>query len=146
MARQDLNLAIRNVSIADLQAEIARRQSNQGALIKERDQLLRRLAEIEGELNGLGALKRPVGRPRKASNGATSATPKRRGRQPREGSLPSVLAGVLAGKTMSIDEAVVAVREAGYQSSAANLKSMVNQALSNRKLFKRVSRGMYTAA
>ncbi|MEM0983654.1 MAG: hypothetical protein AAGI17_06880 [Planctomycetota bacterium] len=59
--------------------------------------------------------------------------------------LPDALADVLKGKTMGVQEAADAVQAAGYQSSSANFRNIVNQVLISDKRFKRVDRGQYTS-
>ena len=54
---------------------------------------------------------------------------------------------VLKGKTMGVTEVAQAVQQAGYRTSAANFRVIVNQSLiKHRRLFKKVARGKYTAA
>ena len=56
------------------------------------------------------------------------------------------LAKVLKSKTLSVTEATEAVQKAGYLTTAANFRTIVNQALIREtKVFKKVSRGQYTA-
>jgi hypothetical protein len=55
------------------------------------------------------------------------------------------LAKVLKGKTMGVTEVTQAVQVAGYKTSAANFRTIVNQALIRSEAFKKVSRGQYTA-
>ncbi len=62
--------------------------------------------------------------------------------------LPEALHQVLKGKTLSVGEAVEAVQRAGYKTSSNNFRTIVNQQLiaaKNKKLFKKVARGQYTA-
>jgi hypothetical protein len=48
---------------------------------------------------------------------------------------------------MGVSEAADAVLKAGYQTNAANFRTIVNQTLiKNRSMFKKVGRGQYTAA
>ena len=59
--------------------------------------------------------------------------------------LVEALAKVLKGKTMGVTEVTAAVQVAGYKTSAANFRTIVNQALIRSELIKKVSRGQYTA-
>ena len=64
-----------------------------------------------------------------------------------EMNLVDTLQSVLKGKQMGLDDVIVAVRKAGYKSNSPNFKVIVNQALSkDGNPFKRVERGIYTAA
>jgi hypothetical protein len=61
-------------------------------------------------------------------------------------SLAEALRGVLKAATMTVGDAAAAVKKAGYKSTSPNFKNMVSQALlANKKRFKRVARGQYTA-
>jgi hypothetical protein len=134
-----------SISIADLQAELERRERMAVELGRKRQALLAELEMIDREL-GTG---------RRAMRGGQRGRPPgpglrggRRGRRRARNStnLVEALRGVLANNTMSVTEAADAVRRAGYQTRSANFRTIVNQALlSNRGTFRRVSRGQYTA-
>jgi len=49
------------------------------------------------------------------------------------------------GKTMGVSEAADAVQRAGYKTSAANFRTIVNQTMLKSPKIKKVSRGQYTA-
>ena len=68
-------------------------------------------------------------------------------KRPRNDSnLVDALHKLLTGKQMSVTDAAEAVQKAGYQTSAANFRTIVNQTLIKfRSRFKKVSRGVYTA-
>jgi hypothetical protein len=60
--------------------------------------------------------------------------------------LVKTLHKALRGQRMSVNDAVVAVRELGYQTTSPNFRIIVNQTLCNhKKEFKRLSRGLYTS-
>jgi hypothetical protein len=60
--------------------------------------------------------------------------------------LADSLASVLKGKTMGVSEVATAVQRAGYKTTSPNFRTIVNQALlANPSMFKKVSRGQYTA-
>lgn len=85
-------------------------------------------------------VRRGRGRPRGSKNRPAS------GKRPHnESSLVEALQSVLRGKQMSIEDAMNAVTAAGYKTSAENFRVIVSQALINKKNFKRVARGIYTA-
>jgi len=119
------------VSIEELQAEMARRSKAVGRLERRRNKLLGEVAEIDKELAGFGALS--------ASGGVR--------RRPRNDmNLVDTLSKVLTNKTMSVTDAAQAARDSGYMTTAANFRTIVNQALiREKKVFKKVSRGQYTA-
>lgn len=60
--------------------------------------------------------------------------------------LVEALAKLLKGKQMSVTEATSKVQEAGYKTSAANFRTIVNQTLIKSNRFKKISRGQYTTA
>ena len=120
-----------SMSTAELQAELQRRERNVRRLERRREKLLADLNEVEQSL---------------AAEGALSASGGIRRRPRNEKSLVESLADVLKGKEMSVTEVTQAVQEAGYMTTAANFRTIVNQALiRENKRFKKVSRGRYTA-
>ncbi|MHA7814354.1 MAG: hypothetical protein ACX94C_13305 [Phycisphaerales bacterium] len=120
-----------SMSTAELQAELQRRERNVRRLERRREKLIADLGEVEQAL---------------AAEGALSASGGIRRRPRNEKSLVDSLADVLKGKEMSVTEVTQAVQEAGYMTTAANFRTIVNQALiRENKRFKKVSRGRYTA-
>jgi hypothetical protein len=72
---------------------------------------------------------------------------KGRGRGGNEQSLPALLHSLLRDRTMSVREMAHAAKKAGHKSKSKNFRMIVSLALlKNRKMFKRVARGKYTAA
>lgn len=121
------------VSITDLTTEIRRRQRRLSTLERKRERLASELASLDAEIRELGG-----------SMGGGALEPGRK--RPRNTKkLPDALADVLKGKTMGVQEAADAVQAAGYQSSSANFRNIVNQVLISDKRFKRVDRGQYTS-
>ena len=119
------------VSFEELQAEMARRGKIINRLERRRARLHAELAEVEAELGGYGAL---------SANGSIRRRPRN------EMNLVDTLSKVLKNKTMSVTDAAQAARDAGYMTTAANFRTIVNQALIREtKAFKKVSRGQYTA-
>ena len=59
--------------------------------------------------------------------------------------LVQALAKVLKGRSMGVTEVSHAVQEAGYRTTSPNFRTIVNQTLIKSPLFKRLSRGQYTA-
>jgi hypothetical protein len=132
MAKRSSSLA--SLTTADLQREIRNRQRRLPALLKRRAKVVAKLTAIEAEIEGLGA-----------STGG-SARGGARVRVKNEMNLTDALLKVLKGQTLGVTEVAAAVQAAGYSSSSANFRVIVNQNLiKNRKLFKKVSRGRYTA-
>jgi hypothetical protein len=144
-----------NVSLADLQAELDRRVE---ALEERRQELLEELESLDEQIGGHSAAppaprrrttkKRP-GRPRKKGTRkkTTRRTGARRGGRGKNAeSLVDALKKLLTGRTMSVTEMAEAVQKAGYRTSSPNFRTIVNQTLiNNKKDFKRVARGQYTA-
>lgn len=121
---------VAGMSVAELQAELRRRQRGVAKLERRREKLMAELAQINNEISDLGG----------STGGFTPG-----GRARNSMTLPDALAKVLSGVTMSVTEAAEAVKAAGYQSNAENFRTMVNQALLKDSRFKKVSRGRYTA-
>jgi hypothetical protein len=115
------------------------------ALQRRHAMLVRRAGRIADEIAAMGgdtggARRRGPGRP-----------PGRRGRpagrtRPRnELSLVEALQKLLSNRTLSVTEAAAQVQTAGYRTSSANFRTIVNQTLIKSNKFKKVSRGKYTA-
>jgi hypothetical protein len=126
--------AIAGLSVAQLQAEISRRQRGAAKLLRKRDSLIEKVREIESELAAVGAM---VGRA--GGIGGVRRRPKN------EMNLVDALVTLLTDKTMSVTEASEEVQKAGYQTTSPSFRTIVNQTLINSGKFKRVSRGQYTA-
>lgn len=110
---------------------MARRSKVVNRLERRRAKLHAEIALVEAELGSFGAL---------SSNGGIRRRPRN------EMNLVDTLSKVLKNKTMSVTDAAQAARDAGYMTTAANFRTIVNQALiREKKTFKKVSRGQYTA-
>ncbi len=120
------------LSVADLQREIARRGKAAKGLRAKHARLSKQLAKVEAKLAAVGDFV--------ARGGGGGRT-----RAKNDGSLAAALASVLKGKVMSVTEVAGAVKKAGYKSNSPNFRTMVNAQLLNRKMFRRESRGKYTA-
>ncbi|MCC6678273.1 MAG: hypothetical protein IT436_14125 [Phycisphaerales bacterium] len=125
-----------HMSVADLHREIRRRQRGTKALHRRRANLLAKIAALDAQILAAGgSLEEAVLQGRMG-----------RTRPKNDTNLIDALRAVLKGKTMGVAEAAEAVQKAGYRTSAANFKVMVNANLGKKKFFKRVERGRYTAA
>lgn len=123
------------------------------ALQSARQAAGRRVREAEQALSQIGESVTPHSLPddvevpvvRRAGRGIGRGAPGRK-RPQNDSTLPEALARVLRNKTMSVIDASAAVQKAGYNTSSQNFRVQVNQALlKNTNLFKKVSRGQYTA-
>jgi hypothetical protein len=123
------------LSVGELQRELRRRQGAVGRLVRRRDRLAAKLADLDSQIGELGVSVR--GRGAGSSGG--------RVRPKNEMKLVDALVKVLTGKTMSVTEVAEAVQEAGYRTSSSSFRTIVNQTLINSGKFKRVGRGQYTA-
>jgi hypothetical protein len=120
------------ISVAALHAELSRRQRAASALLRRRDRLRDQLAAIEGEIAAMGAASGRVEPGRKRARNASN--------------LVEVMQSVLKNSEMSVTDLAGAVQAAGYVTTSPNFRTIVNQTLIKRKdMFKRVSRGLYTA-
>jgi hypothetical protein len=134
------------LTAAQLHAELERRKRLVPRLTAQRDQFLEMLSRIDDELRALGtaSIERNVPAPRRPGRPPGSG---RGGRGPRAKntmSLVEALKQALKDRTLSISDAVAAVNKLGYKSKSKTFRGIVNQALlANRKLFKKVGRGLY---
>lgn len=154
------------LSLQDLRTEMLRRRKTINVLQKKRSVLAAKVEKIDAEINEFesvfgGSAAAQAGPGRRHASGKRVGRPRGtgkavsgRGRQAvatgAEGAKPGTLAGalhaLLKGKTMRVKDAVVGVRQAGYKTDAANLRTMVNQALSKHtNLFQKKGRGKYTS-
>lgn len=125
-------------SIAELHAEIRRRQSGLGRLQRQRQKLMTKLASVEREI---AARDGDLGSVRLAGRGRAGG----RKRPRNDSNLVEALKKVLSGKTMSVTDVAGAVQKAGYRTTSPNFRTIVNQTLLKKTHFRRVGRGKYTA-
>lgn len=118
------------LSTEALQAELKRRERHLKQLMRKRDKLVSQLRDVDAEIVAEGG----------AVDGAVT-----RKRFRNDSNLADALADLLSNKAMSVTEATQKVQDAGYRTTAANFRTIVNQTLIRDKRFKRVSRGQYTA-
>jgi hypothetical protein len=135
MARRSLEKA----STQDLKAELRRRVRGRDRLLKKRDQLVDQVEAIDAQIDALDVDSIEAPSNGRAARGAG-------GRARNSMSLVEAVQQALGDKPMAIPEIVEAVRGVGYTSNSPNFPNMVSQALSReKKLFKRVERGVYAA-
>lgn len=128
------------LSTEALRRELARRGRRLPSLLRKLDRARAKVRAIEAEIGALGVDTGGRGGRGPAGDGG----PRRRPRN--ESNLVDALHKLLQGKEMSVTEAAEAVQQAGYQTSAANFRTIVNQTLIKfRSRFKKVSRGVYTS-
>lgn len=104
------------------------RKSQLSTLQKQRQKLQQQLDGVDRQIASLGGARmRNGGRARNAQ------------------SLVATLETVLrdSGKPMKVGDIVNAVQKAGYQSSSANFRGIVNQTLIKEKQFNSAARGLY---
>ena len=110
----------------DLQAELKRRERHLTQLQRKREKLVRQIEEIDAQIIAEGGA-------------VTGEVTRKRFRN--DSNLADALVDLLSTQTMSVTEATHMVQEAGYKTTAANFRTIVNQTLIRDKRFKRVSRG-----
>ena len=117
-------------SVPELHAELRRRTRVLGQLKRKRERLARELAQVD----------------RRITEYEPAGGPPRRKRPRNTVILVDALKRALANRTLSVTQVAAAVRRAGYKTTSENFRTIVNQALiGNKKTFKKISRGMYTA-
>lgn len=121
-------------SIADLQKLLGEQRQRRGKLTTERKKLQAKIEKIDREIESL-----------EGEGGAEGVTASGRARNDKP--LPDVIADVLKknGKPMKVANITEAVRNTGYNSTSANFRGIVNQALIKDDRFISPSRGMYGA-
>lgn len=127
--------ALDNLSLDELQREMARRESQMKRLVTKRDRLIEQLREVEDEIQTLGGA---------GAFGMTAGGRPRR-RPQNDSSLSEALLALLKNQTMSVTQASEEVQRAGYQTTSSSFRTIVNQTLIKDPRFKKVSRGQYTA-
>ena len=130
-------MSLAKLSTVALQKELQRRLEALPKLIAQRDELNRRIAEIEG-----------VPAAEQAPKPTTEPAPmKKRPRAKRAKNpitLPEALVQAISGqKGVSISEAVAGVLATGYTSTSKDFPNIVKKTLANDKRFQRVARGVY---
>ena len=142
-AKQPGSLA--SLTIEAIHAELRKRQRKIPVLRKKLAKAQSKVDAIQAQIDmlaGPGVAAAVKAGPR----AARKVGGPRKGRGPNAVSLLSALQDALKGKTMSVGEAIEAVRKAGYVSESPNFRTMVNQQLIKKAYFKKVARGTYTAA
>jgi hypothetical protein len=134
--------------------EIERRRGMLGHLHATRDQLTGQLEAVNAEIAEIESIAgqhpapvhRGPGRPKGSGKRRGPAPGPGRGRGGNEQSLTALLHSLLQGKTMSVPEMAAAAKQAGHKSKSKNFRTIVSLAIiKHRNMFKRVSRGQYTA-
>ena len=129
--------SLRGLSSDALQAELRRRMSRARQLQRSRERLVNKLRALDQAIIEAGGSVR--------GGAGDGFAPRKRAKN--DSNLTEALAKLLKGKTMSVTDAAEAVQKAGYKTTAANFRTIVNQTLIKHKtIFKKVSRGQYTAA
>jgi hypothetical protein len=123
------------LSFDELQREMQRREREMKRLVSRRDRLHAQIREVEDEIQSLGGA---------GAFGMTAGGRPRR-RPHNESSLSEALLKMLKNTTMSVTQAAEEVQRAGYQTTSASFRTIVNQTLIKDPRFKKVSRGQYTA-
>lgn len=139
MARQ-----IRRVTVAQLRAEIARRQKGLPKLQKKRAKLLKAVGAMDRQIAALGGLaERPAkrkGRPAKPAKAAKAVKRAASSGKSLGQSIKDVLGRSRGG--MRVKDIVAAVLRAGYKTAAKDFYNMVAATVRGDG-FKRLGRGVY---
>ncbi|MBI1189444.1 MAG: hypothetical protein GC200_02010 [Tepidisphaera sp.] len=134
--------SLRDLPMSAIQRELARRARKVGTVQRRRDRLAAKLAKLDAQIAAMGGSIARMGRSGMKGTGMGART-----RMTNSEGLAPMLHKVLSGATMGVSEAADAVQKAGYTTNAANFRTIVNACLLKHKnLFKKVSRGQYTAA
>ena len=130
-----------NLNIVELQRILGDRKKQLEKLHRKRDTIQRSLNEIDAEIakvSGGAAGESTGGR-------ATGKGSRARNDRPLPDYMEEVM--VKAGRPMKVNEIVEAVLAAGYKTTSASFKNIINQQLiKERKRFQHTDRGTYAAA
>jgi len=130
-------MSLAKLSTVALKKELQRRLEALPELIAQRDELNRRITEIEGVAVAEQA-PRPTAAPKPGRKGPRAKRAKN------AMSLPEALVQVIGGKkNVSISEAVAGVLATGYSSTSKDFPNIIKKTLANDKRFQRVARGVY---
>jgi hypothetical protein len=133
MAKRSLT----NLSEADLQRELRRRERMKGRVVerlhRKRATLMKQITALDAEIARHGGTVRGMG------------VPAGRKRFKNDSNLADALVKTLKNATMSVTEVAAAVQKNGYKTTSPNFRTIVNQTLIKDKRIKRVGRGKYTA-
>ena len=140
--RKKRGTSLSGMSTTALAAELARRQRRLPMLKRQQADLLRKLADVEAQIEAIGGDTGATSG-RKAGRPVGSGVGRKRPRNAMN--LEDALVKTLKGKTMSVTEVTSAVKAGGYKTTAANFRTIVNATLLKSKKIKKVSRGQYTA-
>jgi hypothetical protein len=125
-----------SLTISQLERLLRKRRADLDSLMRERVQITKRLAAVDGRIRALSG--------GDITGGGLGVT--RSGRARNAMSLVATMSEVLskAGKPLNVGDIVDKVQASGYHSNAANFRALVNQTLiKQRKLFSNAGRGMY---
>ena len=136
VARQYISITDLEKMLSDRKADLAKLQATRAAAAKKLDEIDKQIAKMGGTAA--------------ASAGSTTSTPaapatRRSGRRAKNSmSLVAALEQVLKGQEpMKVADIVSGVEAAGYKSSSANFRGIVNQTLIKDKRFASSARGLY---
>ena len=115
------------MSISQIESLLQQRRGELGKLRKQRAELERDMAKLDRKIESLG--------------GGRS----RGGRAKNQMSLTALMDEILqkASKPMQVGDILAKVEAAGYRSSSANFRSIINQTLIKDKRFSSAGRGLY---
>lgn len=130
--RRGKRSSLATIPAAELEAELRRRASSVKKLVRRHQTLIARAGALQTEIEAMGGSIRtaPAARAGKRARNAIS--------------LVEALTKALDGHSLTIEQAMEAVRKAGYQSNSTSFRQIVSQTLVSRPQFKRVARGVYT--
>ncbi len=136
-----LGASLKGMSLAAIQAEISRRQRGVKKLVAKRSKLAAKVAALDAQIAELGGDSGVAIRISKVGGRRMPLGPRPRNAMNLVDTMHKVL-----DKPMGVLDIIPAVKKAGYKTSAANFRTIVNQTLINSGKFKRVSRGVYARA
>jgi hypothetical protein len=155
--------SIDQMTLADLRRALDEKERELRALIERQERLAAQVDELgetlhamlagggaapgrsDGDTAHAAAAKRTARATRSAARRAASDSPARRGRPPRENSLPVVIRSVLERVLgpMRVAEIAAAVVKAGYATTSKNLPIIVANRLAKMEDVEKVDRGLY---
>lgn len=130
----------KSLSVAELLAELSRRQRKLPGLKRMAARLEKRLARVRAEIAALGGSGKPA-----AASHAAKASGKKPRRRPRNKITlaDAIVKALVKDKPKSVPQIAADVQKAGYRSSSKTFTTIIYQTVAKDGRVKKVGRGQY---
>jgi hypothetical protein len=130
----------KSLSVAELLAELSRRQRKLPGLKKMAARLQKRLARVQAEIAAFGGTVKPAAPSRAAKAGGKK--PRRRPRN-KITLADAIVKTLVKDKPKSVPQIAADVQKAGYRSSSKTFNTIIYQTVAKDGRVKKVGRGQY---